>query len=194
MTGVNSSNVFTGGPDQATTGAILRAPLGTALPTAIASTLDAAFVDSGYISEDGLKNTPDRTLLSIKDWSMATIRRVLSEFNDTLAWAHLETNAASLKNYVGDANTTVTAPTVSSGTLITAVLNASDAVRYSWVFKVKDGSRKVLIVVPDGDITKLTEIEFKKAVPIKWGVELSTYPDTSGNYVYIYTDDGVFSA
>lgn len=195
MTGeVNKNNVFTGGPDQAVTGAILRSPLGTALPTALADTLDAAFVASGYIDENGFKLTPDRTLQSIKDWALATIRDALQEFNATMAWAHLETAAASMKNYAGDANVTVTAADSTHGTRIKAALNGVEPAHWSWAIRIKDGSRKMLIIAPDASLTKQEALEFKKAQAVKWGMELKTYPDGNGNYVYIYTDDGVVTA
>jgi hypothetical protein len=191
-TGVSVKNVFVGAPDQATTGAILRAPLGTALPATIVTALDAAFIDCGYISEDGLKLTPDDSYKGIKDWSGATIRRVLEEFNASLAWAHIETSTAALTNFVGSSNIAVTAPTVSTGTRSISKLNAVDSTRSVWAMKVKDGVRKVLIIVPDAQVVKREAIEFKQGVPIKWGTEIQCYPDANGNYVYIHTDDGVF--
>jgi hypothetical protein len=48
----------------------------------------------------------------------------------------------------------------------------------------------VLLVVPDGQITKREGIEFKASDPTTWGVELTTYPDENGDHVLIYTDDG----
>lgn len=193
-TGVKVSNVIVGAPDQATTGAILRAPIGTVMPATIATAIDAAFVDSGYISEDGLKLSPDRSVKGIKDWSGAIIRRVLDEFNAMLSWAHLETSTAALGNYAGDANVAVTAATVSTGTRTITKLNGNELPRSVWLFKVKDGVRKVLIYVPDAQVTKQEAIEFKQGVAIKWGLEITSYPDSSGNYIYILTDDGVFSA
>lgn len=190
---VDSANILVGAPDQATTGAILSAPLGTALPTDALDTLDGAFEDSGYISEDGLTLTPDRSIESIKDWSGAIVRSILSEFNGSLAWSHLETNVESLKNWFGDDNVTVADPTVSSGTQITAILNASEMPRKSWVFKIKDGDKRVLIVVPDGQVTESGEVEFTTSAALTWPVTLTSYPDSSGNNVYVYTDDGVFS-
>jgi hypothetical protein len=192
--GVNKNNIFTGGPDQATTGAILRAPLGTTLPTTIATALDAAFVDSGYVDSAGVKLTPTMSTKDIQDWSMATIRKVMESFNSILAWNHLETNVASLKNYAGDGNVTVTAATSSAGTRAIAVLNANEQPHSIWAFKIKDGPRKVLIIVADGQVSKQVDLSFTKAAPILWGVEVSTFQDSAGNHVYIYTDDGVFSA
>lgn len=190
---VDSANILVGAPDQATTGAILSAPLGTALPGSPLDALNGAFDDSGYISEDGLTLTPDRSIESIKDWSGSIVRTILSEFNGTLAWSHLETNLESMKNWFGDDNVSVVDPTVSSGTQVTAILNASEMPRKSWVFKIKDGDKRVLVVVPDGQVTESGEVEFTKSAALTWPVTLTSYPDSSGNNVYVITDDGVFS-
>ena len=191
---VNAKNVLVGGPDQATTGAILSALLGTELPVLPSETPDAAFGDSGYISEDGLTLTPERSMAGIKDWSGATVKETLEEFNGTLAWAHLETNEAALKNYFGDDNVTVTPATASTGRIIKAKMGATEMPRKSWVFRVKDGKAKVLIVVPDGQVSEQGEVSFVKSGAITWPITLKTFPDASGVNVYIYTDDGVFSA
>jgi len=191
---VSSQNVFTGAPDQLTTGAILRAPIGTALPVAIETALNASFKDSGYIGNEGLKLTPTTSTEQIKDWSGATIRELLSEFNAKIAWTHLELSPEALKVYFGDTNVTVTAATSSTGTKTVSKLNATELPVCAWAFKIKDGPRKVLITVPQGQVTERGEVAFTKTSAISLPVVLSTYPDASGNNVYVYTDDGVFSA
>lgn len=190
---VNASNVLTGAPDQLTTGAILSAPLGTDLPESPRDEPDAAFKSSGYISENGLTLTPERSTVGIKDWSGATVRQILEEFNGTLAWEHLETNEESLKNYFGDDNVEVTAATASTGTLITAALGAHDLPRKSYLFRIKDGDARILIKVPDGQVTEQGEVSFTKSGAILWPVTLATYPDAAGNNIYIITDDGVYT-
>ena len=55
---VDAKKIFIGLPDQATTGAILTAPVGTALPTSAVDTLNVAFKDSGYVTEDGVNVSP----------------------------------------------------------------------------------------------------------------------------------------
>lgn len=190
---VSASNVLVGAPDQATTGAILSAPLGTALPDSALAAIDGAFVDSGYISEDGLTVTPDKSVEQIKDWSGAIVRSFISEFNGSLSWAHLETNEASLSNWFGDDNITVDAATGASGAAITGIINTVEMPRKSWVFRVKDGEKKVLIVVPDGQVTESGEVQFTQSDALTWPITLTTYPDAAGNNIYVYTDDGVFS-
>jgi hypothetical protein len=187
---VNSSAVLTGAPDQLTTGPILSAVKGTALPTAVSDVLNAAFGDSGYISDEGLTLTPERSTESIRDWSGSEIRQILTEFGATLGWAHLETNETSLRNYLGDNNVTVTAADATNGKRIAAKLANVENPRKSWVFKIKDGNARVLIVVPDGQVTDTGEVAFVKSGAITWPVTLTTYADANGVHVYIYLDDG----
>ena len=187
---VNASQVLSGAPEQLTTGPILSAPRGVTLPTAVTSALDPQFDDSGYISEDGLTLTPERSTEAVRDWSGAVVKQILTEFAATLAWAHLETNEKSLANYVGDDNITVQAATSTEGKRITALLKGTEMPRKSWVFKVKDGSARVLIVVPDGQVSETGEVAFVKTGAITWPVTLATFPDASGVNVYIYLDDG----
>lgn len=187
---VNATKVLTGAPDQLTTGPILSAPRGTALPASITATIDPAFKDSGYVSEDGLTLTPERSTEQVRDWSGSVVRELLTEFAAKLAWSHLETNEQSLKNYMGDDNVTVTAATATEGRRITALLRSSELPRKPWVFKMKDGDARVLIVVPDGQVSETGEVSFVKSSAVTWPVTLTTYPDASGVNVYIYFDDG----
>lgn len=192
--GVNTQNVFTGAPDQLTTGAILRAPLGTALPTDTDGAINASFKDAGYIGNEGLKLTPSTSTEQIKDWGGSTIREILTEFNAKMSWTYLELSPEALKTYFGDSNVTVTSPTVSTGTKVASKLNAVELPVNAWAFKIKDGPRKVLIAVPQGQITERGEISFTKSSAVALPVVMTTYPDASGNNVYVYTDDGVFTA
>lgn len=193
MAAVDAANVLVGAPDQLTTGAILSAPLGSELPESPLETPDPAFTSSGYVTNDGVKLTPERSTTDITDWSGALVRRILETFNGTLAWGHLETNEESLKTYFGDDNVAVKVATLTSGTQITAALGAYEMPRKSWLFRIKDGARRVLIVVPDGQVTDQGEVSFTKTGAITWPVTLSTYPDAQGNNIYIITDDGVFA-
>ena len=191
---VDAKNVLVGGPDQATTGAILSGDDTSTLPTKPGEAPGAGWGDSGYISEDGLTLTPERSMAGIKDWSGATVKETLEEFNGTLAWAHLETNEAALKNYFGDDNVEVTPATPTTGRIIKASMGATEMPRKPWQFRVKDGKAKVLIVVPDGQVSEQGEVSFVKSGAITWPVTLKTFPDADGKNIYVYTDDGVFSA
>lgn len=192
----NAGAVFAAGPDRVT-GAVLSAAKGAAVvvPTSISGTLDPDdYLDHGYISEDGLSLTQDVSWEKIKEWGGNTIRRILSDFTGTFSWTFLETNDLTAKAVFGEANVTATAATSTTGSLLTIIGNAEQSESRIWVFRMKDGVRKIMIVVPDGQITDRGDISYTRTGAVTYPVTLEASPDASGNSFYIYTDDGVFSA
>lgn len=192
---INTANVLAGVPDQAVTGAILSTvKLVTAPTDFFASGWDTDFKDCGYISEDGLTMSVSRSTNDIKDWSATVVKKILSEFQGTLKWSHLEVNEESFKTFFGEENVTVSAATATQGTRLKASLKAATLPHKSWAFRMKDGKAKIGIFVPDGQVTEADDITFSATDAIKLPVTLSCYPDKTGTTIYIYTDNGVFSA
>lgn len=191
---LDASKVLVGTADQTSTGAILSAPLGTTLPKSITDILDAAFKDSGYVSKDGLSFTIDDSTSDINEWNGALVRRLLESRDVTFSWSHLETNAESLKNTFGDENVSVTPATESDGEKISVTIGAKLPAAKSWIFKLKDGTHRIMIVVPIGQITSVDDVSFTSSDAITWPVTLSTYADENGHNCYIYFDDGKVQA
>lgn len=195
----NTSDVRIGAPDQKTTGAIKHAPIGTTLPslsniTKAAVTLDPAFTGNEYVSEDGLTLTPSMSTTEIKDWSGSTVRKVLESFDGTLNWTMISTNAGALGVAFGADHVETNAATLEHGAQIRASLGAHLPEAQSWVFLMKDGDARIVIVVPNGQITEVSETTFASNAAVGWAVTLSCYPDESGECIYIMTDDGVVTA
>lgn len=188
---LEKSAVLIGTPDQLTTGAISVAPLGTALPTDANSALNSAFVAGGYVSENGLTLTPSVSTADIREWGGALVRRIIQTFDGTLSWEMLQTDEQAMKVAFGDENVTVTAASAQHGKQLAVKLSAKLPERRSWAFNMKDGTHKIRIVVPDGQVTSVGEVSFTSSNAITWPVTLSCYADDSGNSIYIYTDDGV---
>lgn len=192
---VNNLNIFAGRPDQAVTGAILASPkLQDTAPTHAGDTIPSEAVDAGYVSEDGLELTVDRSTNDIKDWSGTVVKKILESFSGELKWTQLETNEQSLRNFAGEANVEVTKATSSTGTRTIVKIKADELPHKSWYFKMKDGKARILIFVPDGQVTSTDTITFSGTDAIKWPVTLSCYPDKHGNSIYILLDDGVVSS
>ena len=195
----NTGDVRIGAPDQKTTGAIKHAPIGTTLPslssiTKEAVTLDPAFTGNEYVSEDGLTLTPSMSTTEIKDWSGSTVRKVLESFDGTLNWTMISTNAGALGVAFGADHVETNAATLQHGTQIRASLGAHLPEAQSWVFLMKDGDARIVILVPNGQITEVSETTFASNAAVGWAVTLSCYPDESGECIYIMTDDGVVTA
>ena len=194
----NTTDVRIGAPEQGVTGAIKHAPLGTTLPTlsSIANTgvtLDPAFVGNEYVSEDGLTLAPNVSTTDIKDWSGAIVRKVLESFDGTLSWTVISTDAEAMKIAFGSGNVTTNAAGSTHGNQTRTALGAELSERQSFVFLMKDGDARIVIVVPEGQVTEVGEVTFASNAAVGWPVTLSCYPDSNGKSIYIMTDDGVLA-
>ena len=194
-----NTDVRVGAPDQKVTGAIKHAPLGTAIPTLAditkaAVTLNQAFTGDEYVSQDGLTLAPSMSTTEIKDWSGATVRKVLESFDGTLSWTMISTNEGALSIAFGTDHVTSAVATAQHGAQVQAALGAYLPEEQTWVFLMKDGDARIVIAVPDGQITEVGEVTFASNAAVGWQVTLSCYPDTDGNCIYIMTDDGVTTA
>ncbi len=195
----NTADVRIGAPEQGVTGAIKHAPLGTTLPTlsSIAKTgvtLDQAFVGNEYVSEDGLTLAPNMSTTDIKDWSGATVRKVLEAFDGTLSWTMISTNEEEMKIAFGSKNVTVQNANANHGKQTRTGLGAELPERQSFVFLMKDGDARIVITVPEGQVTEVGEVTFASNAAVGWQVTLSCYPDSNGKSIYIMTDDGMIDA
>ena len=177
----NSKNVTAGKPMVG--GAVHVAPIGTTLPTSTSDTLDAAFVDVGYISADGVKNDLTRTSTSIRAWGGDDVLQIQNEKNDNWKYTLIEAkNVNVLKQVFGDDNVTVD----NSGN-ITIKVNSKELGKYSWVFDMllSDGSAK-RCVIPIGKITNVDEISYTDTDAVGYACTLNTSPDETGQTHYEY--------
>jgi hypothetical protein len=185
------SKVLVGAPDQTTTGAVMDGPVGTTLPTSAVDEIAEGFKSSGYISDDGLALTPDRSTTDINDWSGAAVRTFLKSFTATITWSEMEMSYDSLRHAFGEDNVKKIPATKDHGEQVVVSLNSSIPPARSWLFRMKDGATKIMIVVPNGQITAVDELDFTSSDAVKLPLTLSCHPDSTGNSIYIYTDDGV---
>lgn len=184
MANNNAQNVTAGKPKVG--GAIYRAPLGTTLPTTATETLDPAFVNVGYISEDGLVNSNSATSENIKAWGGDIVLTTLTEKPDTFKFTMLEAkNADTLKAVYGDANVTV-----DTDGNITVHANSSQQPDNAWAIDtvLKDATIK-RIVIPDAGVASVGDITYADGSAVGYQTTISAMPDGNGNThtEYIYT-------
>lgn len=167
----------------AVTGSVYRAPLATTAPTSQSTTLNAAFVDLGYISEDGVtQSLPDGgDTTPLKAWQNGATVRVISvpsEDMPTISFVALETNKTVLDAYYGASVT----QTVTEGSL---VYNSTvSRTHYSWVIDVVDGAELERFYIPDGVVAEVGERVYKNDEPIGYEITIrADYNSTlSGNF------------
>lgn len=194
----NTKDVRIGAPEQNTTGAIKHAPLGTTLPSlsdisVSGVTLNQAFVGDEYVSEDGLTLAPSISTTDIKEWGGSTVRKVLESFDGTLSWTMISTNQSALGVAFGASYVTHNAAATTHGAQDMVALGAHLPEPQSWVFLMKDGNARIVILVPNGQVTEVGEVTFAANAAVGWNVTLACYPDADGESIYILTDDGVVS-
>ncbi|MDQ0793558.1 hypothetical protein [Streptomyces sp. B1I3] len=190
----NSANVLTGKP--LATGGVLMAPLGATAPTDATTALDAAFKAAGYIGEDGLTESNERSTDKVKAWGGDVVKVVQTDFATTYSFTFIETlNTEVLKAVYGAGNVTTTAATALKGTLHAVKVNSDTLPRQAFAFEVKDGDAKIRIYVPNGQITEVGEITYSDEDVIGYEVTVEAFRDSDlGANAIKYLDDGVPTA
>src|SRR5690242_4074173 len=185
------ANVMQGAP--ATTGGVLIGTAGASLPTS-ASATTTGFTALGYVGEDGLTETIDRTTDKIKAWGGDVVKVTQSEFSVTYGFTLYETqNADVLKTVFGASNVTTTAATASTGTLQAVKVNSQVRSKKPMIFDMVDGNAKIRIVVPAGQVSLSGDLSYTDAGVVGYPCTVEAFADSSGNQAYHYLDNGIFA-
>ena len=173
--GNNAMYVSTGKPNVA--GAVFTAPIGTVLPTDATTPLGDAYIGLGYVSEDGLSNSNDMSISTIKEWGGLIVYNSLDEFTAQFSLTLIESeNVDVLKTVYGDDNVTVAV----DGTIHVKVTSADPQERvFVFDLALRNGLAK-RIVIADGAITAREEINYTASDVIGYGITISAYPDANG--------------
>lgn len=177
----NTANVTAGKPKIG--GAVYRAPLGTTLPTDAVTALNEAFVDMGYVSEDGVTNSNTIESDDIKAWGGYTVLALQTDKTDTFQMTLIESmNINVLKAVFGDDNVT---GTLANG--ITVEANATEQEDAAWVIDmIARGNVKHRVVIPSGKISEVGDTVYSDTEAVGFEVTVTATPDTSGNTHYEY--------
>ena len=164
------------------TGVVRIAPLGTALPTDAKTPLDAAFAKTGYIGEDGVGDAPERETSEQKAFGGDTVTILNTGYKETFKWKFLQSlDVDVLKAVYGTENVTEKAG------VITILHNGKDLPRAVFVLELAlSGGKIKRLVIPEGQITELSEVSYKDGEVTGYEVTMTTYPDAAGNNVYEY--------
>ena len=191
MATVNASNIFVGAPDQASSGAVFTAAVGSTAPTDAVTALAGAFTSSGYVTVDGVSLSADRTVTGIRDWSGKVVRTVSDETTATVSFNLLELSSDGAKQAFGANAVTVTAATASHGAQLAISVDGTMPEPKAWAFNMKDGIRKSRLYIPNGQVTDVPDMTFTAGDAITIPVTVTCYPDSNGVLYKVFTDDGI---
>lgn len=151
----------------ALTGAAYVAPVGTPLPTTIGEALDAAFVDLGYISDDGVTIKPSLDAKEITAWQNEDIVRRTVTRTHEVSFTAIETNVEVLKLAYASAATV-------SGSTTTFNVGSADGKR-ALVIDCVDGTSMVRHVMGVVQLTDVGDLKYKNGDPVGYEMTLSVY-------------------
>ena len=177
-----ATNVSAGKPKS--TGGIWRAPAGTTLPTDATTALGNDFVCLGYVSEDGVTNTIERTTEKKKAWGGNPVMSTQTEFSDQFKFTLIEAlNEEVQKAVFGDDNVI---GTLAAGQ--TVKVNADEVEACVWVIEtILTGNYIRRIVIPNGKGTSSGDISYTDSDAIGYEVTVECLPDATTQTHYEYT-------
>jgi len=178
---MNSDNIQVARPKAS--GVFRAAPVGTALPNDASTALSTAFLELGFVSEDGIVESVDDTNETLKEMGGAPVLDLKTATEVTYQLTPLETSADVMSIIVGSENVVAT----EAGALQSVTLNGSEAPTMVYVFDMRLRLGKLLrIVIPNGHVSEVGEITYKAGEAMTPELTISCYPDSAGNYVYKY--------
>lgn len=140
----------------------------------------------GYVSEDGVVKTVDRSTEKIKDWNGDTVIVLTTDHSVTLKVTVLEAaNAGLLKSIFGAENVKI------EGNTITTIDNGDDLPHNSWQFDIKAGAdASIRLFAPDAQVTSVGDVNFVRSDVIKYELEIECFTDDANNKFYQFIDRG----
>lgn len=185
----NRNNVLVGAPDVKAAGGITLGDVvetGGTVPTDALAAIDTGLnhAPAGFVSEDGVTKTVDRTVEKIRDWNGDTIITVQSDHGVTLQLTFMEgANATVLKRIFGEDNVVI------SGKNITIKDTAAELPHFSLNIEIKgSATRKIRLFAPDAQITETGDVTFVRSGVIQYQVTIECF-DVDDVKLYQFISD-----
>lgn len=162
-------------------GYIFSAPVGTALPTDIKTSLNTSFSCLGFISEDGYVETVDEDSGDISDMNGDVMDSTNSNRVESAQVTLAEIKAETLKRQYGDANVT------DANGVITVKHNSDSHPTFSYVLElVLKNGRRWRKVVPKGKSSELDDLTISGSELCQRALTIKYLADEHGNTCYDY--------
>lgn len=159
-------------------GCVFAAPLGTALPTDATVALNGAFVDLGWVSEDGVVNSINRETQKFYGWGGEVVKVTQSKYEETVKLTLLESTPVVLKEVYGQNAVTTTGTGL---TLKTTVEHSPLMLaRRSFVIQFIDQQGTGRIVVREGQVTEVADVEYKHDGLTMYELTIDCFRPTDG--------------
>lgn len=180
----NKDNVSVGKPKVG--GAIHVAPSGTTLPTDATTALDAAFVNLGYVSEEGLTNSNSAASETIHAWGKDIIFTKDGD-DETYSWTLLEVLDENVQKFIRGADNVTVGEGGAMSVQVKRPAARTQMEEHAIVVEMILRKRAVRHVIPRGVITEVGEVSYTDDDAVGYQVTVTALADANGNSHYEYT-------
>jgi hypothetical protein len=150
------------------------------------------FTSLGYVGDDGVTRSEARPQSKQFAWGGWLVASLQQSYSLTFKFKLLQVmDPDVLKAVHSDGNVAVAAPTTSAGTTTTVQFNPTLNMNGVWVFEGFYQKTTQRIAIPIARVTEPGDYLWSNKQIAAYGVTLEAFPDTSGNFAYQVTDDGV---
>lgn len=157
---LNADNVVVG-----ITGKVYVGPTTATAPTSSTSSL-TGFTELGYVSEDGVEFSNEKSTTQIRAWQNADlVREVVTEGTTTYSFSLLETTQETIELYFGS--------TMVDGKI--EVVPTATGGKKSFVIDVVDGAKAIRHYIPTGEILSVEAQQIVNGDAVAYGVTITAY-------------------
>ena len=166
-------------------GSVYVAPTGSTAPDDATTALDAAFVDLGALTEDGISLSPSRSVENIRAWQAAkAVRTVVTEDELQIGFSLMQWSDDTIALAFGGG--TFSVANVTETKYVPPAAGTVD--ERSFVFEWVDGSVNNRLYVPRGMVTEVSEIQVTKTSAVELALTVEVLGSSPDDFEY-YTDD-----
>lgn len=183
---LNADNVRVG-----LNGNIYMAVKGSTAPTDLTTAWDAAWLDLGFMSDDGVSLEYSTDVEDINAWqSLSPVRRVLTSVDMTIGFTAIELKTRTVTAYFPGATMTDVSGTVHKLSIPSAPGPQEFAFGLEWV----DGSVINRLVIPRGEITDRGAITVGRSEAVALEMTVSAYATSAPEIATWLSNDPAWSA
>jgi hypothetical protein len=180
--------------DLPTVGGLFRGPLDAPIPDADME-VDPLMINLGFVAEDGIDEKEDRPTTKIFAWGGDVVAVPQDSYSLTQMFTLYEfLNPEVAMAAYGDENVEVTAATTTAGTKMSIAVTSDIFEMHSWLIDTYGiGGKRVQKFVPLGQVTNKDTQKTNHKTVLAHRLTVECFPDLTGKYAYIRTDDGIYS-
>lgn len=174
MAGNSVANIAVGAP--LATGGISVFDAGDSTPTDVTPLNPSGATKLGYVADDGLRPSGERTSTPIYDWGGDLIYSPQENHSTAFQFKlYSSFDEDVLAEVFGTDNVT----TISDLTIVTET--GSPLGIHPWMFDMRDGNKRVRIIPDEAQVTGVTEGPFVRNGLQSFDITLTCYKDADGN-------------